>query len=365
LLVAMLNPVAAQTWTELTPEGGPSGPILKGYKDIGYDPATNRLILYFPSNPNVWTRPLPEVWVLTHANGLGGLPEWIQLTPEGSLPTNINFGAGTVYDATTNRLIVYGGCFSNCSPAQSSVYVLTHANGLGGTPTWTESPVTNPQARVLHSVVFDPTTNRLIAFAGQFAFPGTSQNDTRILSNANDAARSSTWQTLSIPGAVPGRREYHTAAYDGASNRMMIFGGMNNQSSLSETNLNDVWILTNANSEGGTPQWTPLSPDGALPDGRAYHSTVYDSIHNRMILFGGMIIQRSGESKVLGDLWALSHANGLGGSPTWTQLPQSGTLPGANQGHQAVFDAAHQRMIVFGGSSRSGHVHKPVWVLVL
>ena len=366
LLVALLHPATAQTWMELTPAGGgPSGPISWRPGGAGYDAASNRLIAYFPSNPGYRANPLPEVWVLTNANGLGGTPVWIQLTPEGTPPTHVSGSPGTVYDAARNRLIVYGGCYGNCSPAQSTVYVLTHANGLGGTPTWMVSPVTNPQARVAPSMVFDPSTNRIMAFGGHFAFPGTGQNDTRILSNANGIGGPSTWRTLATKGTPPGRREFHTALYDQASNRMTIFGGMENQSSLSVAHYNDVWVLTNANGSSDAAEWIQLTPSGSLPQSRLFHSAVYDSLHNRMLMFGGLINDRRITYHVLDDLWELSHANGLEGRPTWTQLLPSGTPPGPNYGHVAVFDAVHQRMIVFGGSRGQAHNHKRIWVLVL
>ena len=366
LLLAPLRPAAAQTWVELTPEGGgPSAPISWRLGGAGYDAVNNRLITYFPSNPGFRADPLPEVWVLTNANGLGDTPVWIQLAPEGTPPTNIRGSPGTVYDAASNRLIVYGGCYANCSPAQSTVYVLTHANGLGGTPTWTMSAVKNPQARVTHSMVFDPSSNRIITFGGHFAFPGTDQNDTRILTNANGVGSPSTWRSLTTAGPLPGRRGVHTAIYDQTNNRMTIFGGMENQSSLSVALYNDVWVLTNANGSGGASQWIQLTPAESLPKGRLFHSAVYDSLHNRLLMFGGLVSERPSTHYVLDDLWELSHANGLGGRPTWTPLSPSGTPPGPNYQHAAVFDAAHQRMIIFGGVSESGRAHKRVWVLVL
>jgi len=71
-----------------------------------------------------------DVWVLTNANGLGGTPVWTQLAPTGSPPIS-NGEAATAYDPVTNHLIVYGGCTVGCSPALADLFVLTNANGLG------------------------------------------------------------------------------------------------------------------------------------------------------------------------------------------------------------------------------------------
>ena len=221
-------PVVAQTWIELspaTPSGAPPDP---GFlpKPVHYDAVNNRLIVFKPGVPPGGVG--NQVWVLTNANGLGGTPVWTPLTPTGT-PPHSNILESVVYDAATNRLIVYGGCAFNCSPALGDVFVLTNANGLGGTPVWSQSSVTNPQARTHHSAVYDPTNNRMTAFGGHFAFYGTDQNDTRILSNANGVASPSSWTTLATSGGPPPIRAMHTTVYDGATNRMILYAGSNFQ----------------------------------------------------------------------------------------------------------------------------------------
>src|SRR5439155_14250271 len=49
----------------------------------------------------------------------------------------------------------------------------------------------------------------------------------------------------------------------------------------------DVWVLTNANGFGGTPVWIHLAPTGTAPLGRNQPAAVYDAASNRMIVFGG------------------------------------------------------------------------------
>jgi len=368
-LVLVLNVAGhavAQTWTELAPIGSPPDPVFAP-KPIHYDAANNRLIAFFPGNP-------PhggfgnQVWVLTNANGLGGTPTWIALQPTG-IPPFSNANESVVYDTLNNRLIVYGGCFANCSPALADVFVLSHANGLGGTPVWTQSTVTNPQARAEHSAVYDAATDRIIAFAGHLAFFGTDHNDTRILSNANGLLSPSTWSTLSPAGGPPAIRASHRAIYDAANNRMTIFSGYNLIHTCCPyiiSDYNDVWVLSNANGQGGIPTWTQIAPLGGLPQSRAAHSTVYDATNNRALVFGGSAWNNTTQaSTVFGDLWQLSSANGLGGTPVWTQLAQSGALPGPRFYHTAAFDTANQRMIVLGGRDETATPSNRVWVLDL
>ncbi len=57
------------------------------------------------------------------------------------------------------------------------------------------------------------------------------------------------------------------------------------------------------------------------------------------------------------DVWVLSNANGLGGTPVWTQLsPNPDPLigyPMPRSSHTAVYDNTNNRMTIFGGSNGS------------
>ena len=126
---------------------------------------------------------------------------------------------------------------------------------------------------------------------------------------------------------------------------MIVFAGDNScpPDYSGSASYNDVWVLTNANGLGGTPAWTQLAPTGTLPSARALSKAVYDPASNTMMVFGGAW------TTDLNDVWILSHANGLGGTPAWTQLaPAGGTIP-ARFGHTAVYDPGLNRMTVFGG----------------
>ena len=116
------------------------------------------------------------------------------------------------------------------------------------------------------------------------------------------------------------------AVDDSTSNRMIVFSGV-----ASSGIFNDVWVLTNANGLGGTPSWIQLSPSGSPSPARSAGSAVYDANTNRLILFGGI-----GTAAFFNDTWVLSNANGLGGSPAWTQLAPAGALPTARNEHAAA-----------------------------
>jgi len=156
-----------------------------------------------------------------------------------------------------NILIVFGGLVSAETSTTNAVWVLSHANGLGGTPTWTN----------------------LIA---------------------NGAAGS------------PSKRGFLTAIYDATNNRLTLFGGSPGTISNSFFGqFNDVWVLTNANGKTGTPAWTKLSPATAAPGhcfplARADHVAVFDPQNDIMAIYGGGTVEG-----VFRAVWVLTHANGL------------------------------------------------------
>ena len=122
--------------------------------------------------------------------------------------------------------------------------------------------------------------------------------------------------------------------YDAASNRMIVFGGQNGGGAGGAT-YPEVWVLTNANGLGGTPSWTQLSPTGGPPPGQYGPTAVYDAVNNRMTVFGGAA-QASGI--LTNAVWVLSHANGLGGTPAWTNIVANGAAgaPPARQNRDSV-----------------------------
>jgi hypothetical protein len=119
-----------------------------------------------------------DVWVLTNANGLGSAPpSWVQILAIGSLPSPLTDWEKQVYDPACNVLIVYDSV--------AGVWTLSHANGLGGNPVWTQLnvPANGPSGRAGFTTVYNPTSNRMIVFGG---FDGTTEfNNIWVLANAN------------------------------------------------------------------------------------------------------------------------------------------------------------------------------------
>lgn len=331
---------------------------------------SNRLILFAGTSldePSGNPR-LNDVWVLTHANGMGGTGTWSQLNPGGALP-QVRSQHSAVYDAANNRMIIYGGCGTvlasgGCLPIQNNVWVLSHANGLGGTPTWTQLLPTGgpPPDRQGHQAVYDPTTNSMIVWGGQNgggSFCDT-YSDVWVLSNANGLGGTSNWTQLSPTGGPPTGQYDSTAVYDSSNNILTVFGGFGLVGTNCQATTNAVWALSHANGSGGTPVWTNLVAQDATgsPPNRAQHAAVYLPSTNTMTIFGGTDINGA----LLNDTWVLSHANGLGGTPTWTPLTFTGKVPAeSSRWNCAAIDTVNNRMIMFGGGIGGTGTDGPLW----
>ncbi len=273
----------------------------------------------------------------------GALPpvtRWIQLLPAGAIPA-IRGGHTAVLDEGSNRLIVFGG--RAAGSLVSEVWVLTNANGLGGTPTWMPLAPTgsSPPGRIGHSAIYDPGSNRMIVFAG--TTDATRLNDVWVLTNANGTeAVAPIWVPLAPGGPLPAVRAGHSYTYDPISNRMTVFGG---EAQYGNPNgLSDLWILTNANGLGGAPVWTEQAPDGVGPSARGEGTAWYDGLNNRMIMYSG-----SPNACGLDEIWVLENANGLGGTPSWSQLPTFGTSPEVRIGPNIGYRPASNRLVLFAG----------------
>ena len=340
ILLTAVRPVLGQTWTQLAPTGGL--PSARGGSGSAFDPATNQMILF--GGEDSQGADLNDVWSLS----LGAPPQWSQLTPLGSRPAG-RVGSSTAYDSANARLIMFGGGLGHTSPCVNDVWVLSNANGVGGLPTWTQlTPSgTAPAPRWAATAIYAPASNTMTIFGGNNCF-STTFNEVWVLSNANGLGGTPFWTQLSPAGTAPSASDATSAVYDPGSNRMILYGF--------PANPDQVWVLTNANGLGGTPTWILLSPSVAGPP-KTNQATAYDASSNSLIVFGGLA-----GNVFTNDTWVLSNANGLGGAPNWTQLNPSGGPPSARCCMATVYDPATKRMVVFGGGNNTSSLND-TWTL--
>jgi hypothetical protein len=101
------------------------------------------------------------------------------------------------------------------------------------------------------------------------------------------------WSLLNFPN-TPSLRQGHAATYDSLNKRMVVFGGGNEF--FAPLAPPEMWAL----SLGSSPTWILMTPFGPpAPTGRFNHSAVYDSLYNRIVIFGG----RTGTSTYTDEVW--------------------------------------------------------------
>jgi hypothetical protein len=308
IALANANGIGTSNWTTVIPNGDPGSPGARTFHSAVYDAVDSRMIVFggCTFTGELCSAFQNDVWVLTNANGVSGAPTWVQLAPAGAPPA-ARWGHAAAYDLANNRMIIYGG--DNQQVTFSDTWVLSNANGLGGAPAWTQlSPSGGPpKGQDSPSLVYDSANNVLIEFAGTKKDFGADTNSVWTLSRANGLGGAPVWKNIVANGAVgsPPKRDGHFAAYDSANNRMMVFGG-NANTETGFPQLNDTWVLKNANGLTGKPRWSKLNPAGTKPGGRTSQVGGYDSANNRLMIYGG----GSWDADFF-STWVLTGANGL------------------------------------------------------
>jgi len=311
---------ASPAWTELPPlDTAPAG---RWFHATIYDPIRDRIVVCggYPSNAF-------DVWTVN----MGGQPAWTRLAPSGTPPSGRK-NHTAIYDPVRDRIIVFGGFLTYPDDPLIDLSLNdSWALSLGESPTWTElfPGGTLPSKRFGHVAIYDPVRDRMLMFSGYPSFG----SDVWALSLGTTLA----WTKLTPTGTPPVGRYRHTAIYDPIRDRMIMFGGYKGDYSC----VNDTWGLSLA----GTPTWTQLAPAGTPPTPRGRHSAIFDPVQDRMVVFGAYDC----DYVYLNDSWALS----LAGTPAWTLLSPTGTIPSGRSGHSAIYDPVRDRMVLFGGGGNT------------
>jgi hypothetical protein len=360
---------ATPTWSQLITYGVP--PPRQDHAMI-YDPVGDRVVVF-----GGFEHPSYFVYTYstdTYALTLSGTPTWSKIIVAGAPPTGRRHLAAC-YDSFRGRMVV--ACGVNDGVHLNDIWALT----LGAVPTWTQVTPSGvpPIGRYAPTLVYDSLADRLVLHGGFNGYQGIARNDTwtvnlsgfpvwtqvtaggpsppgrlshsaafdavmqRMLVQAGwewDQPEPTTW-ALSLGGSPswsqvagpPRKRTGHTTIYDPIRNRLILFGGACAAGYTNGLPLNDTWAF----SLDGTMRWDLISPIGTPPEGRSGHTAIYDPIRDRMIVFGGRTTDQA--------VWALS----FGGTPAWTQLAAQGPIPEGRRNHAAVYDPVRDRMLIMGG----------------
>ncbi|MFX1254392.1 MAG: Kelch repeat-containing protein [Promethearchaeota archaeon] len=200
-----------------------------------------------------------------------------------------------------------------------------------------ENSVSRPSSRGGHALTYDSTNQKTILFGG-FQGPWTARtyfDDTWAYDYTNNS-----WINLA-PTSKPSPRYNPAMTYDSLNNKLILFGGYE-----SNGYLRDTWTY-----DYSTNQWTQIFPLTS-PGVRHSHAMVYDSANQKVILFGG-----HNQQFILNDTWVYDFS-----SNNWTQMfPQTG--PSVRYGHTMVYDPVNQKVILFGGHAdvSYGEINNDLW----
>ncbi|HEY6193594.1 MAG TPA: T9SS type A sorting domain-containing protein [Candidatus Eisenbacteria bacterium] len=98
---------------------------------------------------------------------------------------------------------------------------------------------------------------------------------------------------------------------------------------------------------GDPPVWSNITFTGTVPGARHTPQWGYDAARNRVLMFGGYGSHYPGYPYAyLDDVWELD----LDGTPHWRELFPAGQAPSGRLAGAAVFDPIRQRFVGFGGT---------------
>lgn len=217
------------------------------------------------------------------------------------------------YDSTRERTVLTGGW--------DGAINLPDVWEFDGTA-WTARPATGgPGPHSSHALAYDASRQKVVLFGG---WDGTSILD----ATWEWDGATGTW-TQRQPALVPPARYGHQLTYDPTRQRVVMFGGYCGTGCV----LADTWEW-----DGSAGTWTQRTPATA-PPGRYSFGMCFDTVQQRVLLFGGRLLSTRGN-----DTWAWD-----GGAGTWTQLAPAGALPALRSTQRLVFDSARGRAVMFGG----------------
>jgi hypothetical protein len=314
--VAITPPLPA--WTSLG-----TGPNSLFWTCSAYDP-TRRLMLVFGGQDDL----LASSNTLYALTLNGAPPTWSTIAPANTPPT-ARFGSSLVYDPLKDRLILFGGKVGAAAVAEIWEFKMATSQWFS-----LATSGTAPSARQHHSAVYDAGHGRMVVYGGE----NGSVFAPDALALTLPAAGTPAWSTFTLSGLAPTARTRHSAIYDGAARRMVVFGGFDSDLADGSILARDTWSVDLV--PAAPTAWTPITVSGGPPSFREGHLTVWDSIGQQMVVYGGL----DDATVANADLWTLS----LAGTATWRQLAL-GTSAGDRAYGAAVFDPVLNRIIVFGG----------------
>ncbi|MFO7649887.1 MAG: kelch repeat-containing protein, partial [bacterium] len=322
---ALLTVIIVAASAALAVDWMPLAPTPRCAAKAAFDSTNNRAVLFGGTTVYADNRYLGDVWALDWSNV--GPRGWRPLTPSGTPPSG-RADHLFVHDPDGQRMLLFAG-----SPSRYAVTNDIWALNLApGAESWQQlAPSGSPSARAYPMGIYHPTRRSLIVYGGWSG--STELGDVWELK-----LDSLVWRQLSPSGTPPSARYDAACCLGRAENRLVIFGGRNGGQFL-----NDLWAL---DLTPGSEQWTQLSANGQVPDGRCGAAYAASSSGSELYVFAGWDTY-----EFFNDLYRLDV-----GTLTWTRLNPGGVQPPPRR-NTCGFAGPDGLFCVFGGEAWGGGVY--------
>ncbi len=232
------------------------------------------------------------------------------------------YGVFGAFDAARGRVVLFGGVDAESHPTDET----WEHDGEG----WVQRILASqPSGRMDHSLTYDTERQTMVLHAGWTGLDAL--NDTWEYSGFD-------WTRVTTSSA-PSLRSAHATAYDAQRQRVVLFGGED----AARVCFADTWLYDGVD-------WALLTTT-ATPERRRYTDLVYDKQRQVTVMFGGSYDPTNWV--FLNDTWELDGTD-------WVQV-NTANAPPARHGHRMVYDSVNQRVLLFGGMNPGGVMYHDLW----
>ncbi len=342
-----VNSPGSITWTTLKANGTAGNPSIRSGTCMIYDSVNNRLVISSGYSGSAY---LNDVWQYSISGG-----SFAQITPTGTAPGGRELGS-IGYDVVNQRAIITGGWQGSSATNRNDVIQLSLTSG---SEAWTQIksndtanqgyiPISSSNGAV-------DTSRNLMVMSMMYTYDSTDKYTYAF--DLNDTSTSASVYSLNIVDYFH-TRDAPAFTYNSTSGEMVLingYSGMDDDATIARgDHVSEVWAYDRTNNKW---RWAAKGPfnipqcEGAL--------AVYDAANDRIIFFGGL----TGSSQRTNDVWQLKAD--MHGMYQATKLTPTGTAPTARWLMAGCYDAAHQRLVLWGGQATGGTVLSDVWALSL
>jgi hypothetical protein len=337
------DPVA-KTWAARTVTASPS---VRNDSALVWDATRKRAILFggiqvdIAGAPGV---PKQDTWEWDPEAGT-----WTEKAASGTRPSQ-RYGHAMAFDATGNKVVLYGGWDMGNGMVKSDVWDWDPAGAWKQRLTGTEAGA--PTGRMYAAMVSDDARDRMIIVGGASSAQsggvvvGGAGGSVAITSDAAVAMAdmmfspyasreiweldpvTPAWSDKTPPLDAPTSRQSPAMAFNPLTGKTCLFGGGD---TFSGQLLNDYW-------EWDGKTWTQVQKNAA-PDPRIYSAMAFDPARKSMILFGGV----GNTSGAYSDTWELTSDG------KWIKLSPAKS-PGGLMGPSMTTDTTRKKILLFGGT---------------